>query len=82
MTENTDKLKDVSETMLITVWARAVETERNGGLIQDPAAVEMLKHIDYDFSAFEKATMSQIGCCIRANVMDRSPELPGYYPLV
>ncbi len=74
MAENTDKLRDVSETMLITVWARAVETERNGGLIQDPAAAEMLKHIDYDFSAFDKATMSQVGCCIRANVMDRQAQ--------
>ncbi len=72
--ENTDKLSDVSETMLITVWARAVETERNGGLIHDPAAVEVIRHVDYDFGAFEKATMSQVGCCIRADVMDRQAQ--------
>ncbi len=74
MTANTDKLSNVAETMLITVWARAVETERNGGLIQDPAAMEMLKHLDYDFSAFDQAVMSQVGCCIRANVMDRQAQ--------
>ncbi len=72
--KNTDKLGNISETMLITVWARAVETERKGGLIKDPAAVEILKAINYDFSVFNKAVMSQIGCCIRANVMDRQAQ--------
>lgn len=69
--ENTDKLSDVSETLLITLWARAVETQREDAILRDPASVDMLKHIDYDFSVFESAKMSQAGCCIRGKVMDQ-----------
>lgn len=66
----TEKLNNISETMLITVWARAVETEQKKGLINDPIAVDTIKKIDYDFSAFNKATMSQTGCCIRSKLID------------
>lgn len=69
----TKKLGIISETMLITVWARAVETERhspNQALLNDPVAVDIVKQIDYDFSVFESAKMSQIGCCIRSKQID------------
>ena len=67
----TEQLSAIPETMLITLWAKATETENNGGLIHDDKAVEIIKQLDYDFSKFEKVRMSQIGCCIRANLIDR-----------
>lgn len=66
----TQNLNNISETMLITVWARAVETQQKKGLINDPFAIDTIKKIDYDFSVFNKATMSQAGCCIRSKLID------------
>lgn len=71
MQANSDKLGNISETMLITVWARAVETQRNGGLLYDPIAANIIKQIDYDFSVFKRAKMSQVGCCIRSRIIDK-----------
>lgn len=66
----TNVLSNISETMLITVWARAVETERQWGLLSDPVAIDVVNQIDYDFNSFESAKMSQAGCCIRSRQID------------
>ena len=58
------KLTNVSETMLITLWAKAEETKRADALLHDEKAVE------YDFSKFNKAKFSQAGCCVRASLID------------
>ena len=42
------RLKDVEETLLIPLYARAEETRKNG-LIQDIKAVEIVDHLKYDF---------------------------------
>ena len=64
------KLANVPETMLITLWAKATETERADALIKDEKAVEMMGKIDYDFSKLKKASFSQSGCCVRAGLID------------
>jgi len=66
-----DKLSGVPETMLITLWAKATETNRPDALLRDPKAVEIMNRIDYDFTKFRGGTMSQVGCCIRADLIDR-----------
>lgn len=38
----------VQETLLITLWARAVEARHNNPIIKDPKAVEIIEQIDYD----------------------------------
>ena len=65
-------LTEVPETMLITLWAKAMETSRRDALLHDEKAVEILRHIDYDFTKFKNAKFSQAGCCIRANLIDRA----------
>lgn len=50
-----DKVGALSETMLITLWAKAVENDRADALLRDEAAVRMMKQIDYDFSTFTGA---------------------------
>jgi len=64
------KLTNVPETMLITLWAKAVETARPDALIKDQKAVEMMGKIDYDFSKLKRASFSQSGCCVRAGLID------------
>ena len=64
------QLGDVPETMLITLWARATETGRSDAILCDPAAVELLGRIDYDFSRFEGVWMSQVGVAVRSAILD------------
>ena len=68
---NTDKLSGVPETMLITLWAKAMEYNRHDALLRDKKAVEIFQRIDYDFSKFKRAKLSQAGCCIRASLIDK-----------
>ena len=68
---NTEKLSGVPETMLITLWAKATETSRPDAILRDQKAVEIMQQIDYDFSKFKGGTMSQAGCCVRAELIDR-----------
>ena len=67
----TKQLSAIPETMLIPLWAKATETINNGGLLHDETAMEIFQKLDYDFSKFKKATMSQVGCCVRANLIDQ-----------
>ena len=43
-------LTGVEETLMIPLWARAIATQR-GGLIDDPAAVELVERLEYDFKS-------------------------------
>ena len=62
----------LSETMLIPLWAKAVEQERSESerLLTDREAPRILAQIDYDFSKYKKIVMSQVGCCGRAWIFD------------
>ena len=65
------QLEGVAETLLIPLWARAHETQKNKNrLLNDPHAIEMIQQIDYDFSKFKKAKGSQIGVAVRSNILD------------
>jgi len=50
-------LDGVAETLLITLYIRAQESERPDALLKDDCAVALFKRLDYDFSRFEKFTM-------------------------
>lgn len=69
MTEN--NLSGIPETMLITLWAKAEETKRSDGIIYDRKALSIRRKIDYDFSKMKKGQASQVGCCIRARLIDK-----------
>ncbi|PIE52028.1 methyltransferase [Candidatus Fermentibacteria bacterium] len=66
-----DRIEGLSETMLIPLWARAVETERKNGLIKDPKACGILRSLDYDFNRFKGSRFSQLGVSIRTMILDR-----------
>ncbi len=64
------RLDSVPETMLIPLWARAVEAKQRSPILYDAKAVEMVNAIDYDFGKFVKGKASQVGCCLRASIID------------
>ncbi|MFK4765432.1 class I SAM-dependent methyltransferase [Desulfobaculum sp. SPO524] len=67
-----DTLTGIPETMLIPLWARAVETGKPHPIIRDEKAVEMVSRIAYDFSVFEKSWMSQVGVSVRTMLLDNA----------
>jgi O-methyltransferase involved in polyketide biosynthesis len=66
------RLSGVAETLLIPLWARAVETRRHDAIIRDPIALEIFENLDYDFSKFEGAWMTQTGIAIRTKLLDEA----------
>lgn len=60
----------LSETMLIPLWAKAVEYGRLDALLTDAEAARMKEMIDYDFGKFAGVKASQAGCCGRAALID------------
>jgi methyltransferase (TIGR00027 family) len=66
----THKLIGVPETMMVPLYARAVETQREDALFHDPKAVEMIERIDYDFSRFADSQLSNLGVAIRTEIFD------------
>ena len=50
----------LSSTMLIPLWAKAVEQGRAQSLLRDDEAVRMLDKIDYDFSKFAKVWIYKV----------------------
>jgi O-methyltransferase involved in polyketide biosynthesis len=69
--ESTGDLTGVAETLMITLYARAIETQRLEPILIDRKAVEIAESLDYDFSKYENGWASQLGCLIRARAIDR-----------
>jgi methyltransferase (TIGR00027 family) len=67
-----NRLEGVSETLLIPLWARAEETRRPDPIFLDAWAEKLVREMDYDFSRFDKAWMSQTGVAIRTLILDRA----------
>ncbi len=65
-------LSGVPETLLIPLWAKAVETRRARPILRDERAVAIIERIDYDFSRFAKGWRSQIGVVVRTEILDRA----------
>ncbi|HOD36132.1 MAG TPA: class I SAM-dependent methyltransferase [Syntrophales bacterium] len=65
-------LEGVSETLLIPLWARAAETKRSDPIIFDPKAVEICDVLDYDFTRFDRAWMTQTGIAVRTRLIDEA----------
>lgn len=74
-TRSSPDLKGVEETLFIPLWARAVETRRQDGIIRDPYALRILQDLEYDFSRFDKGWASQVGIAVRTWLFDREVSL-------
>jgi O-methyltransferase involved in polyketide biosynthesis len=71
MNATTVNLGTIQETLLITLWARAVEMKQLDPILIDPRAAELLNQIDYDFQKFLQEKSSQTAVCIRGKAFDR-----------
>lgn len=61
----------IAETLLIPLYMRAKESRRGkDAIMHDQMAIKLVDSIDYDYSKFDKADMSAIGCVIRGNYFD------------
>ena len=65
-------LEGITETLLIPLWARAQETQRENPIIRDDKALEMMEQIDYDFQIFKRKRMPQVSIAIRTELMDKA----------
>lgn len=65
-------LEGITETLLIPLWARAMETKLANPIIKDEKALEMMEIIDYDFSKFEHKRMPQVSIAIRTEILDKA----------
>ncbi len=64
-------LGPIQETLLITLWARAIEAIKDDPMIKDTKSVEISAQIDYDFSKLKNARRTQVGVCLRSLAFDR-----------
>jgi O-methyltransferase involved in polyketide biosynthesis len=63
-------LDPVARTLLIPLWARAVEADKRRPMVEDPRAAQVCRSIDYDFSIFRRAYGTQLGCVVRGLLFD------------
>jgi O-methyltransferase involved in polyketide biosynthesis len=63
-------LQGVSETLLITLYVRARESQRPDGLIKDNRAVAMVNQIDCDFSRLRMQRHDEVAVIMRMNKFD------------
>ena len=61
----------VAETLLITLYFRAVESQRPDALVRDEGAVELISQLDYDFSRFRRQTFDLVLTILRVRQFDR-----------
>ncbi|MHA2402775.1 MAG: class I SAM-dependent methyltransferase [Candidatus Kariarchaeaceae archaeon] len=67
-----NRLKDVSETLLIPLRARYLETISDNGIINDPKSVEIINNIDHDFLENELPWDCQIMISTRTFILDEA----------
>ncbi len=65
--ESQDK---IAETLLVALYARAIETQRIDPLLKDERAVEMVEQIDYDFRRYELKGHDQTNAVLRVRQFD------------
>jgi O-methyltransferase involved in polyketide biosynthesis len=64
------KLNNVAETLLITLYARAVESHRSDALIKDEKAVAIVRQMDCDFSRLRLHGHDEIAVILRMRKFD------------
>ncbi len=66
-----EKLTEAQSTLLMPLWARAIENRRAQPLLIDHKAVEIVDSLDFDFDQFIAKKVPQADYCIRATVIDQ-----------
>lgn len=66
-----EALGAVSETLLLPLACRAIESRRSDGLIHDPKAIEIVAQLAYDFARLERQRFHHLNIGLRAREFDR-----------
>jgi O-methyltransferase involved in polyketide biosynthesis len=64
-------LGEVAETLLLTLYFRAVESQRPDPLVRDERAAALMSRIDYDFSRFRRQRFDLVPTILRVRQFDR-----------
>lgn len=62
-------LGNIQTTLLIPLYARAIETQKEDGILEDDKAIEIVKSMDFNFSIWDKSP-SLFGACLRTLIFD------------
>ena len=62
----------VAETLLIPLYMRAKESRRDNPILYDKAAERLADSLEYDYSQFDRAKLSEVGCVVRGWYFDRA----------
>lgn len=62
---------DIADTLLITLYAKSVETQKKNPLINDQTACELVEKIDYDFSKYKNKKATSVGVALRSTHLIR-----------
>ena len=62
----------MAETLLIPLYMRAKESRRNNPILYDKAAERLADSLEYDYSQFDGAKLSEVGCVVRGWYFDRA----------
>lgn len=66
------ELGGVSETLMIPLWCRAIESRRRRAILRDPKAIEIVESLDYDFEGrLAHARRLAFRACLRTAMIDR-----------
>lgn len=60
-----------SETLLLTLYARALESQKTNPLLNDSYAVKLVEQIDFDFSIFDNIPTTSAGIALRSIHFDQ-----------
>lgn len=70
-THSIRSLSAVSQTLLIPLYFRALESQRPDALVRDPKAVELVGRLDCDFSDVQNMKNEQVNFLLRMREFDR-----------
>ncbi len=62
----------VAETLLIPLYMRAKESRYANPILNDKAAERLADSLEYDYSQFDGAKLSEVGCVVRGWYFDRA----------
>lgn len=62
---------DIADTLLITLYAKSVETQKKNPLINDQTACALVEKIDYDFSKYKNKKATSVGVALRSTHFDQ-----------
>jgi O-methyltransferase involved in polyketide biosynthesis len=63
------QLGQVQESLLVPLYARAIDSLKKRPILKDPKAVEMVQSIDWDFRRFNQRRRV-VGCTLRTAIFD------------